>query len=312
MKTNLANISSIKLLIHGGAGTLDRSKYSPLEIKEFHQALEEALQKGFELLQSSSALDAVQAAVMVLEDCPLFNAGKGSVFNAEGRNELDAAIMDGTTLRAGAVAGVSKIKNPISAARMILEQCPHVLLVGEGAEKFCKEQKRQNDFLWVDQDYFFTEKRWQQYLEAKEISGPSPLNINLGTVGAVAIDQQGHLSAATSTGGLTMKTPGRISDSAVIGAGTYAHHQTCAISTTGKGDYFIRQVTAKYISDLMMMKGMSLQDSCQLALKELKDLGGEGGLIAVDREGHWVMEKTTPGMFRGMIDGEGNIVTEIF
>jgi beta-aspartyl-peptidase (threonine type) len=310
---------TIALVIHGGAGTIERDQMTPEKEKEYRAGLEKSLAAGYEILQrGGSSLDAVEACIRVLEDDPHFNAGKGAVFNSAGVNELDAAIMDGKTLKAGAVAGVRRIKNPVSLARLVMEKSPHVMLDCAGAEAFAKEQGIE----LVDPKYFFTQERWDALKKiqdaAKQGGGGGEKQFIItdqdahGTVGAVALDRAGNLAAATSTGGTTNKRPGRIGDSPVIGAGTYANNATCAVSGTGDGEYFIRTVVAHEVSALMEYRGMSLADAADAAIKKVGELGGTGGLIAVDRAGHMAMPLNTSGMYRGWVDPGGKFVIEIY
>ena len=319
------------LVIHGGAGTILKSQMSPEREKAYIGALNEALEKGSSILsKGGSALDAVEASVRILEDNPLFNAGKGAVFTNEGKNELDASIMNGKTLEAGAVAGVTTIKNPVSTARAVMEKSPHVMMVGRGAEQFAKEQGQ----AIVDPSYFHTESRWNGLQKAKKEDSLqqskkdtlkqthafseffySPLGVGgkYGTVGAVALDQHGNLAAATSTGGMTNKKFGRVGDSPIIGAGTYANNKTVAISGTGWGEYFIRLVMAKTISDMMEFGKIKLKQAAdEMIMKRLPALGGDGGLIAVDKDGNIAMPFCTEGMYRGYVKEGGNIVVEIY
>jgi beta-aspartyl-peptidase (threonine type) len=297
------------LVVHGGAGTIDRAEMTRENEAAHRDGIAHALKDGYEVLaRGGSSLDAVEAAVRKLEDNPLFNAGKGAVFTHEGTNELDASVMDGKTLRAGAVAGVKHIRNPISLARMVMEKSPHVLFAGVGAEDFAKRM----GMGLVDENYFYTEERWQALQKLKESPTPAPDRDEHGTVGAVALDQAGNLAAATSTGGVTNKLPGRVGDSPIIGAGTYANNQTCAVSCTGDGEYFIRAAVAHTVSDLMEYKGVSVQDAAKMALQKAKDLGGSGGLIAMDKGGHFAMPFNTSGMYRGSVDSEGKIAVEIY
>jgi beta-aspartyl-peptidase (threonine type) len=273
---------------------------------------------GYAILQrGGSSLDATEAAVRVLEDDPHFNAGKGAVFNSAGVNELDAAVMDGKTLKAGAVASVRRIKNPISLARLVMEKSPHVMLDCAGAESFAKELGIE----LVDPKYFFTQERWdalQRLQQAGKEAGHAGKKFIIsdedrhGTVGAVALDQGGNLAAATSTGGTTNKRPGRIGDSAVIGAGTYANNATCAVSGTGDGEYFIRAAVGHDISALMEYRALSVTDASQAVLKKVEQLGGTGGLIAIDRDGHIAMPFNTNGMYRGHVDPDGKFIVEIY
>jgi beta-aspartyl-peptidase (threonine type) len=295
------------IVIHGGAGAIAKYKMTPELEKAFHTALVKSLTAGYEILKSGgSSLDAVQKAVNVMEDCPLFNAGKGAVFTNAEKNEMDAAIMDGQTLKAGAVAGVQHIKNPINLARLVMEKSPHVLLARDGAEEFAVAQGIE----LMPHEYFFTEQRWQQLTEAKARenrqssnnpaeNGPAEEQKS-GTVGAVALDRSGNLAAATSTGGMTNCRYGRIGDSPIIGAGTYADNRTCAVSTTGHGEYFMRAVTAFDVSAMMEYCAMSLSLATEKAIYgRLTELGGTGGLIAIDRKGNIALPFNTPGMYRG-------------
>jgi beta-aspartyl-peptidase (threonine type) len=309
----------IGLAIHGGAGTIERSKLTPEREREYRAGLERALSAGYEILKrGGSSVDATEAAVRVLEDDPHFNAGKGSVFTSAGTNEMDAAIMDGKTLSAGAVACLKHFKNPIGLARRVMEKSGHVMMDCEGAEAFAKE----NGIELVDQKYFFTQERWDALekikpAEKSRTSGGGKKFLNTdqdrhGTVGAVALDQNGNLAAATSTGGTTNKRPGRVGDSPVIGAGTYANDATCAVSATGDGEYFIRATVGRDVSALMEYRGMSLKDAAQAALDNAAKLGGSGGLIAIDRHGDITLPFNTSGMYRGYVDPNGKLVVEIY
>jgi beta-aspartyl-peptidase (threonine type) len=318
----------IGLVVHGGAGTIDRSKMTPEKEREYRAGLERALTAGYEILKrGGSGLDATEAAVRVLEDDPHFNAGKGAVFTSAGVNELDASIMDGKTLKAGAVASLRHVKNPITLARLVMDKAESVttkeprvgpvLIVGDGAEAFARE----NGVEMVDEKYFFTQQRWdslQKIKEAEKQGGTGEKKFFIseedrhGTVGAVALDQEGNLAAATSTGGMTNKRPGRIGDTPVIGAGTYANNQTCAVSCTGDGEYFIRAGVAHEVSALMEYRGMKLKEAAQTALDAAKKIGGKGGLIAIDRNGNIALPFNTNGMYRGYIDPNGKIVVEIY
>lgn len=307
------------LVIHGGAGTILRSQRTPELEQRYKVALEQALSVGQAILEKGGkALDAVEASVRVLEDNPLFNAGKGAVFTHDGRNELDAAIMDGRTLAAGSVAGVTIIRNPITAARAVMEKSEHVLLSGKGAEQFAKEQGLE----CVDPSYFYTPERWrslQRALERDSVKqlkqvamfnkGADELELikkdRYGTVGAVALDMQGNLAAATSTGGMNNKKWGRIGDAPIIGAGTYANNATAAISCTGWGEYYIRLVMAKTICDQLEYANRTLQEATQeMVMEKLPKLGGDGGLIAVDKNGNIAMPFCTEGMYRGFVKRE--------
>ena len=318
-----ADPGRITLVIHGGAGTITRQNMSPEKEKAYRQALNQALQAGFAVLhQGGTSLDAVEAAIHVMEDSPLFNAGKGAVFTNEGKNELDAAIMDGKTLKAGAVASVTTIRNPVSAARAVMEQSEHVMMMGAGAEKFAREK----GLKIVDPSYFYTEPRYQQLEKARKAEPVKPggngalrqhqadaiarliftEGRKFGTVGAVALDQYGNLAAATSTGGMTNKRYGRVGDAPIIGAGTYANNNTCAVSATGHGEFFIRSVVAYDIAALMEYKGWSVQQAAEeVVMKKLVARGGEGGVIALDRNGNFTMPFNSAGMYRGYIKAGG-------
>ncbi|HEU5245754.1 MAG TPA: isoaspartyl peptidase/L-asparaginase [Candidatus Udaeobacter sp.] len=309
----------IGLAIHGGAGTIEQSSMTPEREREYRAGLERALTAGYEILKrGGSSLDATEAAVRALEDDPHFNAGKGSVFTSAGTNEMDAAIMDGKTLAAGAVASLKHIKNPINLARLVMEKSGHVMMDSEGAEAFAKE----NGIELVDQKYFFTQDRWDalQKIKAAEKNRTSGARKRFvitdqdrhGTVGAVALDKNGDLAAATSTGGTTNKRPGRVGDTPVIGAGTYANNATCAVSATGDGEYFIRATVGQNVSALMEYRGMSLKDAAQAALDKVAKLGGTGGLIAIDHQGNVTLPFNTAGMYRGYVDPNGKLVVEIY
>jgi len=309
----------IALAIHGGAGAIERSKMTAEREQEYRAGIEHALRAGREILdRGGSSLDAVEAAVQVLENDPHFNAGKGSVFTSAGTNEMDAAMMDGRTLAAGAVAVLKHVKNPISLARLVMEKSGHVMIDGEGAEAFAKE----NGIKLVDQKYFFTQERWDalQKIKAaeKKRTGSAGKAFIItdqdrhGTVGAVARDKSGNLAAATSTGGTTNKRPGRVGDSPIIGAGTYANNATCAVSATGDGEYFIRASVGHDLSALMEYKGMSLKDAAQAVLGKVAKLGGAGGLVAIDGDGNVTLPFNTAGMYRGYVDSSGKLVVEIY
>jgi L-asparaginase / beta-aspartyl-peptidase len=311
--------STFAIAIHGGAGTILRQNLTPEKDRSYRKALEESLLAGYTILKKDgSSLDAVEAAVIVMEDFPLFNAGKGSVFTADGIIEMDAAIMNGSDLKAGAVAAVRTIKNPIQAARAVMEKSSHVLLAGEGAEQFAK----QCGLELVDASYFFNNERWEQLQKAKGLES----NVHIadepyssenrekkfGTVGAVALDRYGNLAAATSTGGMTNKKFGRIGDTPLIGAGTYSNNKTCAVSGTGYGEYFMRGVIAYDISALMDYKGMTLQQATQKAMEKLAAMGGSGGVIAIDNKGNISQPFISEGMYRGYIDKNGEMKVAIF
>jgi len=313
------------MVIHGGAGTLTRKNMSAEKEAAYRAALTLALQTGYQAIKAGkSSMDAVEATIHTLEDNPLFNAGKGAVFTHDGKNEMDAAIMDGKTMMAGAVAGVTTIKNPISAARAVMEKSEHVMMVGQGAEAFAK----QAGITIVNPKYFYTKERWDGLQNAiKEDSVKAVLDhgskksmklgtINhdykFGTVGAVALDQAGNLAAGTSTGGMTNKKYGRVGDSPIIGAGTYANNATAGISCTGWGEFYIRNVVAHDISAMMEYKNMSVADASQAVLDKVGKMGGDGGLIALDAKGHAAMPFNTEGMYRGTVTDDGKIVVLIY
>jgi beta-aspartyl-peptidase (threonine type) len=325
------------LAIHGGAGTILRSQMTPALKAEYRGGLEAALKAGWSILErGGTSLDAVEAAVCSLEDFPLFNAGRGSVFTYEGKVELDAAIMDGQKLKAGAVAFVRNIRNPVKLARLVMERTEHVLLAGDGANQFAESMHVRTE----PDEYFFTEHRWLQLQEAiaagriqldhslegekrrrrrrgeREISAATNpqsaiRNPQLGTVGAVACDARGHLAAATSTGGMTNKKFGRVGDTPIIGAGNYAD-DTCAVSCTGHGEYFMLGVTAYDVAARMNYKGLSLEESARETIDHLTSIGGEGGLIAVDTHGNVTLPFNSEGMYRGWLDADGNTTVEIY
>ncbi len=307
------------IIIHGGAGDILRDEMSEEEESNYHKVMHEAIMVANKILENNgSSLDAVEKAINVMEDSPLFNAGKGAVFTSNGKNELDASIMDGRTLNCGSVAGVKHIKNPISLARLVMERTPHVLLIGEGAEQFAVEQ----GIGLVGEDYFFTEKRWKSYQKIKEqeekkrkekkVSDKFDLDregMVYGTVGACALDKEGNLAAGTSTGGMTYKRSGRVGDSPIIGAGTYAKNNTCAISATGHGEYFIKNVVAYDISALIEYKGFSLVEATEAVMKKLTEQGATGGVIAIDASGKISMPFNTTAMFRGYsINGDKPVI----
>lgn len=293
------------IAIHGGAGTIRKSDMTPAQDAAFRAALDSALTIGETILKNGgTALDAATATLVYLEDNPLFNAGRGAVFTHEGHNEHDASIMDGSTQMAGAVGGVSIVKNPIRLARAVMEKSPHVLLSGRGAEQFAIE----NQIDTVSPSWFFTQRRWdslQKALEKEKEKNPQGTllpfrDYKFGTVGCVALDHSGNLAAATSTGGMTNKRWNRLGDTPIIGAGTYADNSTCAVSCTGHGEYFIRYAVAHDVSARMAYGGLSLQEAAeQVVLKKLVKKGGEGGLIAVDKNGNIALPFNTPGMYRG-------------
>ena len=289
------------IAIHGGAGTIRKADMTAARAASYGEALQEALEAGNEVLQQGgTALDAVTAAVVAMEDSPLFNAGRGAVYNADGRHELDAAVMDGKSLRAGAVTCVERIRNPVLAARAVMEHSRHVLLAGKGAERFAGQQ----GLKMVNQKYFGTAAR----LEALRRN----LQSHHGTVGAVALDRHGNLAAATSTGGYTGKLPGRVGDSPLVGAGTYADNRACAVSGTGLGEAFIRALVAYDVAARMRYRRESLASAARAALANVARLGGDGGLVAVDRRGNVAMPFNSQGMYRACIDRRGRRQIAIF
>lgn len=313
----------IRFVIHGGAGTILRNQMTPEREKQYREMLTLALMTGYGVLKKGGAgLDAVESAIRIMEDSPLFNAGKGAVFTSAGTNELDASIMDGKTLKAGAVAGLKHIKNPISLARLVMDKSKHVMMVGEGAEIFAKEQGVE----LVPQNYFYTEERWQglQRQKAEEKKNQTPQNKKqerahaeffdhaYGTVGAVALDRNGNLAAGTSTGGISNKKFGRVGDSPIIGAGTYANNLTCGISATGDGEFFIRSVVAHDISALMEYKGLSLKAAADTVIEKVDKLGGKGGIIAIDKDGNIAYSFSSAGMYRGRVGADGQPLIEIY
>ena len=316
-------MKKLALAIHGGAGTILKSEMTPALENEYKNGLQNALQKGWEILQKKgSALDAVEKAVIELENFPLFNAGRGSVFTHEGKIEMDASIMDGKNLKAGAIAFVKNVKNPIKLARLVLEKTQHCLLAGEGANEFAHEMKVE----FETDEYFFTEHRYRQLLKAieegriqldhsSEVKNQKSKIKNqksLGTVGAVACDFRGNLAAATSTGGMTNKKFGRIGDSPIIGAGTYAENSTCAVSCTGHGEFFMLGVTAFDVAARMKYKNLSLTDAANETIQRLTEINGEGGFVAVDASGNVVLPFNSEGMYRGFVTNDGEIKIEIY
>jgi L-asparaginase / beta-aspartyl-peptidase len=308
-------MNKIALAIHGGAGIITREQMSATREKAYREALENALQRGHAILATGgTALDAVEMAVRQLEDSPLFNAGRGSVFNADGQHEMDASLMCGRTLRAGAVACVHNVKNPVTLARRIMDRSQHVLISGPGAFEFAHKHKIELE----DDLYFFDEYRYDQW---KRTRGTDDVALDhsggderkFGTVGAVALDSHGDLAAATSTGGMTNKKWQRIGDSPLIGAGTYANNQACAISCTGHGESFIKAVAAHDVYALMNYKGLSLKEAMRVVVHDkLPALDGDGGMIAVDRDGNIALDFNCEGMYRGWMKGDGTCHTAIF
>ncbi|WP_456378822.1 isoaspartyl peptidase/L-asparaginase family protein [Lutibacter sp.] len=314
--------NSFAIVIHGGAGGIKRKYINKEQQKAYTQKLEEALNAGYTILENGGiSLDAIQAAINIMEDSPLFNAGKGAVYNSEGNQEMDAAIMDGKTLNAGAVAGVNHIKNPILAARIVMDSSKHVLLSGKGAEIMAKKYGIE----MVDSSYFFTEKRLNQL---RKIQGKEEIQLDhtaflikneliddhkYGTVGAVAIDKNGNIAAGTSTGGMTNKKYGRIGDVPIIGAGTYANNLTCGISATGTGEYFIRTVAAHEVSSLMYYKNATAKEALhEVLFNQIGPLGGRGGMILIDKNGDVSWDFNSTGMFRGYKKSDGDSKIEIF
>jgi beta-aspartyl-peptidase (threonine type) len=306
------------LVIHGGAGVIERSKMTAEQEQAVRAAMQRSLARGAEVLShGGAALDAVEQAVRVLEDDPLFNAGRGAVFTAQGVNELDAAIMDGRTRRAGAVAGVTRTKNPVSLARAVMEKSPHVMLAGLGADEFSKEQGLEQ----VDPHYFFTIQRWQELQEFLHPGGSSAPKTDLqplrpdrvhGTVGAVALDSSGHLAAATSTGGLTGKRWGRVGDSPIIGAGTYADDRACAVSATGTGEYYILEGVAHEICARIRFLKETPQQAADVVQAETLALGGDGGVIVVGKDGSSAWSFNTIGMYRGRVSARSKPQVAIY
>jgi beta-aspartyl-peptidase (threonine type) len=312
-------MAKVAIAIHGGAGTIDRSEMTPQREKEYRDKLEEIVRAAHKILaDGGTSLDAVNLAVRMLEDSPLFNAGAGAVYTSAQTHECDAAIMEGKTLKAGSVASLKHVKNPIDLARMVMERTPHVMLIGEGAEAFAKEQGVQ----LVDQSYFDTEfrlmqfRKWQQKQRDKAAGKPTTApsaDEKHGTVGAVALDRFGNLAAASSTGGMTGKRPGRVGDTPIIGSGTYADNHTCATSMTGHGEFFMRLVVGHEIAALMKYGGKPLKEAADIVIhQELQNLGGEGGIICIDHDGNIAMPFNTNGMFRASIDVEGRVTVGIY
>ncbi|OBX24308.1 MULTISPECIES: isoaspartyl peptidase/L-asparaginase family protein [Bizionia] len=323
-------VNEFAIVIHGGAGTILKKNMTAEDEAAYEAKLEEAIRVGHKILSDGgSSLDAVEKTINILEDSPLFNAGKGAVFTNAETNELDASIMDGKTLNAGASAGTKTVKNPINLARAIMENSPHVMLSGLGAEKFAQEQ----GITIVDSSYFFTENRFNGLKRVKEREEKAPSDraskeetdnksafydtaikdSKFGTVGCVALDKNGNLAAGTSTGGMTNKRWGRIGDAPIIGAGTYANNNTCAVSSTGWGEFFIRAMVAHDISALMDYKGLTLQEAAREVIqKKVPELGGDGGIIAVDKFGNLVMEFNTAGMYRASMNDKGELTIGIY
>ena len=299
----------LSIAVHGGAGVMPGAELTPERRRAFHEGLEAALRAGYAVMEAGGgSLDAVVAAVKVLEDDPLFNAGRGSVLAANGRHELDASIMDGRDLRAGSVTGVQHVRNPVELARLVMDRSPHVMLAGAGADEFALAQGIEP----VPNDYFATERRrleLERHLRGDADTGDEAV---LGTVGAVALDSHGNLAAATSTGGMIGKKWGRVGDSPIIGAGTYAANDCCAVSATGHGEYFIRAAVAHEIASLVRYRGMGVREAAdEVVMNQLVKLGGSGGVIAVGRDGSIAMPFNSPGMLRGAMDSRGRLETGI-
>jgi beta-aspartyl-peptidase (threonine type) len=306
----------VAIAIHGGSGTIRKNDFTDAREQEIRETLEQAVKAGHAILASGgSSLDAITLAITILEDSPHFNAAKGAVFNAEGKNELDASIMDGSNLDAGAVAAVHNIRNPVLLARKVMTDSVHVMLMGEGAEVFA----RNHGIKFEDDEYFFTDYRWQQLQTAKASANPETYLLSetpdrwFSTVGAVAVDSAGNLAAATSTGGMTNKRWGRVGDSPIIGAGTYADNRSCAVSATGHGEYFIRATVARDICSRVQYQGASLADAADDVVNgQLKEMGGSGGIIAVDPKGNISMTFNTTGMYRASVDTDGTVHVGIY
>jgi L-asparaginase / beta-aspartyl-peptidase len=304
---SVESAADVVFAIHGGAGGISRETLPPELEQQYRAALRTALEAGYQVIQrGGESTDAVKAAIVTMEDSSLFNAGKGAVFTTDAKHELDASIMDGRTLDTGAVTGVEHIKNPIALADTVRTDSRHVFFAGQGAELFAIDR----GFKLVTQDYFFTDRRWQALLEEK--AGRSEFEFGVGTVGAVALDRQRDLAAGTSTGGLTNKPVGRIGDSPVIGAGTYADNDTVAVSATGTGEFFIRRVVAHDISAAIDYAGLSVSKAARGAIDKVADLGGDGGVIALSKRGRLATPFNTTGMFRGWVTSDGRFVVKIF
>jgi L-asparaginase / beta-aspartyl-peptidase len=311
------------IVIHGGAGTILKKNMSDSLEAAYAKVLDEAVTKGYTVLKNGgSSMEAVTQTIMIMENSPLFNAGKGAVFTNEGMNELDASLMEGKTKKAGAVASVTRVKNPITLARAIMEQSEHVMMVGHGAEKFAE----QKGIELVDPSYFYTTNRLKGLQKAREkeklesgtnktglIYNENTKDEKFGTVGCVALDKNGNIAAGTSTGGMTNKRYGRVGDSPIIGAGTYADNNTCGVSATGWGEFFIRGVVAYDISAMMQYGKSSLEQAARKVIQQkVPEMGGDGGVIAIDRNGNIVMEFNTAGMFRAAIDTKGKKTIAMF
>lgn len=314
------------IIIHGGAGTILKKNMTPEKEAAYKAKLEEAIRVGYAILKNGgSSLDAVTNTINVMEDSPLFNAGKGAVFTNAETNELDASIMDGKTLNAGASAGTTTVRNPIDLARAVMDNSKHVMLSGKGAEIFAEEQ----GLNIVEPSYFHTDRRLESLKRVKQREAAKAgkidtesayldfydadiKNAKFGTVGCAALDKNGNLAAGTSTGGMTNKRYGRVGDAPIIGSGTYANNATCAVSSTGWGEYFIRAQVAHDISALMDYKGLSLKEASKVVLDKVKDLGGDGGIVAVDKNGNMVAEFNTTGMYRATMNAKGELTIGIY
>lgn len=306
----------IAIAIHGGSGTIRKNDFTETREMEIRETLRQAVTAGHQvLLDGGTSLDAVTLAITLLEDSPHFNAGRGAVFNAEGKVELDASIMNGADLSAGAVAAVHNIRNPILLARAVMTDSAHVMLMGEGAEVFA----RHHDIRFEEDEYFFTEYRWQQLKAIQSSADPDALLLSEAadrwhsTVGAVALDSAGNIAAGTSTGGMTNKRWGRVGDSPIIGAGTYADNRSCAVSATGHGEYFIRATAARDICARVQYQGVSLSEAADAVVNgQLKKMGGDGGAIAIDPKGNIALTFNTSGMYRASVDTEGKVYVGIY
>lgn len=306
----------VAIAIHGGSGTINKGDFSEDQEREIRETLERAVRAGHGILSSGgTSLDAITQAITILEDSPHFNAGRGAVFNSEGKNELDASIMEGEGLNAGAVAAVHNVRNPVLLARKVMTESPHVMLMGAGAEQFARD----HGLAFEDDAYFYSEYRWQQLQKARasDSGGNSFLSETpdrwFSTVGAVALDARGNLAAATSTGGMTNKRWGRVGDSPIIGAGTYADNRSCAVSATGHGEYFIRATVARDICARVQYTGEDLAGAAsQVVQGQLVDMGGSGGVIAIDPQGNLALTFNTPGMYRASIDTAGKVYVAIY
>jgi beta-aspartyl-peptidase (threonine type) len=325
--TVTATDQNFGLVIHGGAGTILKENMSDSLELAYKNKLEEAIIKGHAILNGGgTSMEAVTAAINIMEDSPLFNAGKGAVFTNQETNELDASVMDGKTLNAGAVSGITNVKHPIDLAVAVMDKSEHVMLSGKGAEQFAKEQGIEQ----VNPSYFYTERRFKSLQRAKKreeveldhdsdtkktafVNDPFIKDTKFGTVGCAALDKYGNLAAGTSTGGMTNKKYNRIGDAPIIGAGTYANNATCAVSSTGWGEYFIRAMVAHDISALMEYKGLSLQEAAsEVIQKKLKNLGGTGGIVAIDHNGEVALEFNTAGMYRAHMNKDGELTIKIY